>query len=63
MMSEIVEMTMAIPGSMSSAGQPYFPWSPEYIEGLPEIERTLYLKTLRTQRKAWSQALEDSRKK
>lgn len=49
-MLEISELTMSYPGSMSFAGAPSYPWSPEFIEELPEYERSGYLTILRKTR-------------
>lgn len=58
MLSEIAEMTMTSPGSMSSTGLPHYPWSISEIEDLPEKERKLYLELLRDTRKEWQKAAE-----
>lgn len=45
-------MTMVIPGSIDRRGSPSYPWSPEEIEELTEVERKIYLDHLREVRKA-----------
>ena len=53
MMSDVVELTLSVPGSMNSPGVPSFPWSPEVIENMGEAERVNYLRSLRDYRKKW----------
>lgn len=53
MMSDVVELTLTVPGSMNSPGVPSFPWSPEVIENLGESERRGYVTALRDYRQKW----------
>lgn len=50
-MTEIAELTIAVPGSMERAGAPHFPWPPDVIENMEEEERKGYLEIIREQRK------------
>ena len=54
---------MVYPGSMSFAGAPSYPWSPEMIEELPEWERETYLRLLRSSRKDMANLLSESASK
>jgi hypothetical protein len=62
-MLEISELTMVYPGSMSFAGTPSYPWTPDLIENLTEVERRGYLKILRQTREELNKELKKSTKK
>lgn len=62
-MLEVSELTMTYPGSMSFAGSPSYPWSPEDIEAMPEYERAGYLTILRKTREDIAEQLKQASSK